>query len=873
MSDTHTSRFLHGAEWVRADFHLHTRADREFVYKGEENSFVKDYVEGVVSADIRVGVITNHNKFKKDEFTALRKAVKRRGIALLPGVELSTADGHNGVHMLVIYSDGWIEGGKDLINPFLSSMFTGRDPSDYENENGRSEKTIIQAIETLNQYELDYFVIFAHVEQKSGLWKELGGGKIQDFTKDRYAEVRRHTLGFQKVHTRDLRAQVQQHLGGWYPSEVEGSDAKSCEDIGKGNPCYLKLGDLNFNAVRYALTDYPYRVAKEVPEIQRSYIESVSYEGGRLDGKSLHFSPELNCLIGIRGSGKSSVIETVRYALNLRLGEDETYKSNLVRATLGSGGQITVHAQDRFGQAFEIRRVLNENPEVFVDGTLQPGVSIRETVIHHPVYFGQKDLSSGSESFEGELVSRLVGEALDQKQREIQKQKAVVIEEIERLRKVGNLDEEIGLETEKLQNAKFQLKLFKERGIDEKLKRQSQFETERRYIDSALADIDSFMEGVDEALSEYEDEIRNRSGYESKENHEFFTEFAKLYDDFIKCLDQIKSHTKNAEGIFNQLNEKREAFQEIHESAKSEFAEIRREVEKEIESSSEAPIDLDAFPKLTTTIAQAKKLIGALEKSRAGRTAIETELQRELSKLNEFWREEFRLIQAELEKVNAAQSALRIDAKFKGDTEAFLAHLQSAFRGSKIRETTFRSLVEDDDISDFITIYEQLDSLGDRLGSTPEVFREFFNRNLNDFLTHQVPNRIEIFYHEKPLRSHSLGQRASALILFVLAQDDNDLIMIDQPEDDLDNQTIYEDVIKLVRSKKPETQFIFATHNANFPVLGDAEQVHACRFGESAIEVSSGSVDRLEIQTDIVDIMEGGEDAFRRRKQIYEIWK
>jgi ABC-type cobalamin/Fe3+-siderophores transport system ATPase subunit len=123
------------------------------------------------------------------------------------------------------------------------------------------------------------------------------------------------------------------------------------------------------------------------------------------------------------------------------------------------------------------------------------------------------------------------------------------------------------------------------------------------------------------------------------------------------------------------------------------------------------------------------------------------------------------------------------------------------------------------------------------------------------------------------LKHHSLGQRASALILFVLSQRENDVIIIDQPEDDLDNQTIYEDVIKLIRKLKLQTQFIFATHNANFPVLGDAEQIHSCRYADEKVWLESGSIDNPKLQKEIVDIMEGGEEAFNRRREIYQIWK
>ena len=145
--------------------------------------------------------------------------------------------------------------------------------------------------------------------------------------------------------------------------------------------------------------------------------------------------------------------------------------------------------------------------------------------------------------------------------------------------------------------------------------------------------------------------------------------------------------------------------------------------------------------------------------------------------------------------------------------------------------------------ADFISIYESLDAICNNLGESGEVFRRYFNEARPTLLTWQVPNLFRIQYHGKELREHSLGQRASALILFILSQRDNDVIVIDQPEDDLDNQTIFEDVIKLLRALKKNLQFIFATHNANFPVLGDAEQVGACAFAGGKEEIQVGSID------------------------------
>jgi len=85
--------------------------------------------------------------------------------------------------------------------------------------------------------------------------------------------------------------------------------------------------------------------------------------------------------------------------------------------------------------------------------------------------------------------------------------------------------------------------------------------------------------------------------------------------------------------------------------------------------------------------------------------------------------------------------------------------------------------------------------------------------------------------------------------------------------------SVFEDVIKLVRTLKKSIQFIFATHNANFPVLGDAEQVGACSFTAGAGAIQIGSIDEPDIQKAIVSIMEGGHEAFARRKEIYQLWK
>ena len=75
-----------------------------------------------------------------------------------------------------------------------------------------------------------------------------------------------------------------------------------------------------------------------------------------------------------------------------------------------------------------------------------------------------------------------------------------------------------------------------------------------------------------------------------------------------------------------------------------------------------------------------------------------------------------------------------------------------------------------------------------------------------------------------------------------------------------------------LRTIKSHQQFIFATHNANFPVLGDAETVSSCVADGDTITVETGSIDSRPCQEKIVRIMEGVREAFERRKTVYQIW-
>jgi hypothetical protein len=118
----------------------------------------------------------------------------------------------------------------------------------------------------------------------------------------------------------------------------------------------------------------------------------------------------------------------------------------------------------------------------------------------------------------------------------------------------------------------------------------------------------------------------------------------------------------------------------------------------------------------------------------------------------------------------------------------------------------------------------------------------------------------------------STGQKATAVLLLLLLDSDAPLV-VDQPEDDLDNRFITESVVPKMREEKRRRQFVFATHNANIPVLGDAELIIglAARNGRNAALSAKhmGAIDSCGVRELVEEVLEGGRRAFELRRQKY----
>lgn len=134
--------------------------------------------------------------------------------------------------------------------------------------------------------------------------------------------------------------------------------------------------------------------------------------------------------------------------------------------------------------------------------------------------------------------------------------------------------------------------------------------------------------------------------------------------------------------------------------------------------------------------------------------------------------------------------------------------------------------------------------------------------------------RYSLTYDGQAIGQLSPGERGLLLLVFYLLVDKDDIpIVIDQPEENLDNQTIYKVLVKCIKRAKERRQVIMVTHNPNLAVVCDAEQIvyASCDKAASKFEYEAGAIERPEIKDRVVQILEGTKPAFKNRQSKYRL--
>ena len=658
--------FENGIEYIRADFHLHTRKDKEFKYTGEENDFVKLYVQGLIDAGIGIGVITNHNKFDENEYKAIRRSAKKQNILILPGVELSVKEGANGIHTLIIFNpDEWIQNGDNHIQSFFASAFAGI--SNPENRNTRCNYDLRTMFERLDAYGKDYFIVFAHVDQGNGLFEECKGGMLESIAET--ASFQKRVLGLQKSRTYSNLDKFKEYFG-YLPALVEGSDPKSIIQIGKGDKAsFLKIGEFSYSAVKFALQDHSNRVFESKPSNNHGFIESVSFQGGKFDGQTIHFSSSLNTLIGIRGSGKSAILESIRYILGIDPQADKSYKTDLIKNIWGSGGKATLLIHDKHGRKYYISRILNERMTVLDengDDLIISPLSLLDGV----QYFGQKDLSTSADQ-ENELLSKLVGTSINNE--DVTKHINELITMYEQMQQFSQIPSQLSELSTKIAETKHKLSIYKEKGIESKLKKQSAYVSDKAKMTSVKSEIENALSSIKKVVDKYSQIATDLPEYKSEYNSDLFLKLVQIVSSINVLLDNIK---KSIEQISEQKDATIDVLKQLEmiiDSLTEEFAAVKREIQ-------DSTIDTDAFTEMKLQLLESKENHSKLSDVLKQKSDFEKIFLASVRQRNEDLNEAFRRYQEEAQKINNAQNELKIEIGFKGDKDSFKARIKTDFR-------------------------------------------------------------------------------------------------------------------------------------------------------------------------------------------------
>ena len=141
-----------------------------------------------------------------------------------------------------------------------------------------------------------------------------------------------------------------------------------------------------------------------------------------------------------------------------------------------------------------------------------------------------------------------------------------------------------------------------------------------------------------------------------------------------------------------------------------------------------------------------------------------------------------------------------------------------------------------------------------------KLFEAIKAKHLNDIKKYKL---IEVFYDDVPVMQSSFGQRCTAVIVILLLFG-NFPIIIDEPEAHLDSALIANYLVPLIKKTKPNRQIIFATHNANFVINGDAEKIFILDNTTGKTKITETTIEDLEHRKSLLKL-EGGEQAFENR--------
>ena len=853
----------------------------------QPTSFADDasYNDALIAAcrrhRIEVIAVTDHYRVKTAR--ALIEAARGAGLHVFPGFEATTKDG---VHILCLFNPGE---SLDKIDRILGDC--GIHDEHVTSPAGKYD--VPELLEQSKQW--GCVCIAAHVAGDKGLLATMKGQqRIRAWT---HPDLLAASLpGPLEAAPESLRPILQnsdsQHRRLRPIAIVNAADVNDPEDI--GNPsasCWIKMSSVSIDGLRLAFLDpcSRIRLATEPEPEAHSELLALAWQGGFLDGCAIHFSENLNVLIGGRGTGKSTVVESLRAVLGLDpLGEDaRKVHEGIVRQVLRSGTKVSllVRSHRPSPKEYLVERTI-PNPPVVRDQTASVLELTPTDVISGVEVYGQHEISELTKS--PERLTRLL-DRFAERDPGLLRRKIEIRQRLERSRlRITEVIKEQDQTVDQLATLpalEETLKRFQDAGLEERLKEQSLLIREERLVDAMMERIVPLKEALtllersvpidrtflsDAALADLPGREILRQGHDILEALE--QAFAKAASDIARAIEQAEESLTR---LRTTWDERKKLVQEAYEN-------ILRDLQK-------SRVDGEEFIRLRRRIEELRPL-----KQRQGVLKRELkELQDQRRSLLAEWEDtkaaEFQQLNRAAKSVTSQlRKLVRVQLTFAGNRDPLLQLLREQVGGRLSEALAVLKNGQDISLKEFADACRSgASTLIRKFNIPPTQAERLAQASAETFMAIEeldLPSttRIELNVAtdaEPPvwrgLDDLSTGQKATAVLLLLLLESDSPLI-VDQPEDDLDNRFITEGVVPRMRDEKRRRQFLFTSHNANIPVLGDAELIVGleaageAREGHADIKPEHmGSIDSRPIRDLVEELLEGGKEAFETRRIKY----
>ena len=617
-------------------------------------------------------------------------------------------------------------------------------------------------------------------------------------------------------------------------------------------------------------------------------IEKIEISGGFLPGLSINIPQGLTCIIGARGSGKSTLAEAVRFAL-CGISAAPKNCADLVQANLAGGALVTITAVAEGSNRYTIKRGLKQNPVLLTsDGRAINTVDLdRGTFLPLDAY-SSLEIEAIADEVLGDKRRNLLDELRSEQMRTIHLSLGESTRALEtnadRIRSAQKTIEDLTEQMEELGDVRAGLNALAPSDRESsaefvRLSRQQQLnQREIAKLDSADRDLRTLGQTLEQLRKESQNVFAARLAEEQSAN----ADTLRRYDDLLRAsLVQVEKHLsavdtriRDAQGALAQA---RQDIAEIHTSHAGELA---RQTAANQAASEQA--------RVRASLEQQVAKLEALEQQRAELNAeskILFERRKSLKTDHILMRDRISTMRDEVasELQHESGERVRIRVMRNADHLAYQQMLIDGLKGARVRNQNeilatlmqlrpeqLAQLIQSNDLDSF----EELTHFGtERSRKILDSFRENVDPLALEITAIEDRIGIELNVatagrpHFKDASDLSRGQKCTALLPILLARRDNPLI-IDQPEDNLDNHFIFETVVNAVQRMKKRRQMIFITHNANIPVLAEAELVLVMNSdGRVGVIEKCGTVD--ECREQVIDLLEGGREAFDLRSKRY----